>query len=162
MADEPDVDIKFGASTEGIEEGAERSKEALDSLKEKLNELKESGEKIHGAGILCRREMTDDRREMSALKVRDQSKIQAIIYAKQGEVCGGQAGVKRRRPRETVVTSEMRLAGAAILSDPDVSFSHEEMAEAVYIAMTESLLSSHDVQSSSPQHPSSQMRGGTK
>ena len=33
------------------------------------------------------------------------------------------------------VTMKMREAGAAILGDPDLSYSHEERAEAVYIAM---------------------------
>ena len=33
------------------------------------------------------------------------------------------------------VTMDMREAGASILSDPDNSYSYEEMAEAVYIAM---------------------------
>src|SRR5580658_1786998 len=47
MADENDVDIKFGADVEGLEEGSERGKEAIDGLKERLAELKESGEQVH-------------------------------------------------------------------------------------------------------------------
>jgi hypothetical protein len=39
------------------------------------------------------------------------------------------------------VTTEMREAGAAVLGDPDLSYSHEEMAEAVYIAMETARLS---------------------
>jgi hypothetical protein len=46
MADD-DVDIKFGANVEGLEEGSERGKEAIEGLKERLDELKESGEQVH-------------------------------------------------------------------------------------------------------------------
>jgi hypothetical protein len=47
----------------------------------------------------------------------------------------GQAGVR--------VTTAMREAGAALLGDPDLAFSHEEMAEAVYISM-QSVASRHE------------------
>ena len=42
------------------------------------------------------------------------------------------------RTREIEITPEMREAGAAILGDPDLSFSAEEKAVAVYIAMERS------------------------
>jgi hypothetical protein len=47
MADDNDVDIKFGANVEGLEEGSERGKAAIEALKEHLDELKESGEQVH-------------------------------------------------------------------------------------------------------------------
>lgn len=46
----------------------------------------------------------------------------------------GQAGAT---DIEVVVTTEMRIAGALILSDPDLAFSAQEKAEAAYIAMVE-------------------------
>src|ERR1700689_341256 len=46
MAEESDVDIKFGANVEGLEEGSERGKEAIEGLKEHLDELKESAEQV--------------------------------------------------------------------------------------------------------------------
>ena len=47
MADESDVEVKFGANVEGLEEGSERGKEAIEALKEHLDELKESAEQVH-------------------------------------------------------------------------------------------------------------------
>lgn len=54
--------------------------------------------------------------------------------------CEGQAGESEK----PIVTSEMRVAGAAILLDADLAFSAEEKAEAVYNAM-ESVKNIHKI-----------------
>ncbi len=47
MSDENDVQLKFGANIEGVEEGSEKAGEALKQLKEHVDALKESGEQLH-------------------------------------------------------------------------------------------------------------------
>ena len=47
MADDNDVEVKFGANVEGLEEGSEKGKEAIEGLKKKLEELQESSEHLH-------------------------------------------------------------------------------------------------------------------
>ena len=46
MSDDSDVEVKFGADTEGLEKGSEKAKEQIEKIKESLESLKESSEGV--------------------------------------------------------------------------------------------------------------------